>query len=347
MGEMTASNATAERNAASIAANVFSIAKIMLWINSGCNARCKSCDIWREKPGHSLTASQIRGWLPEWQELGLKTVVVCGEPLLHPKLWEIVAAIRDGGITVELLTNGFLLDRHATQVTQYIKELRVSLDGPEEIHNLMRGRRNAFEKLQDGIQAVRAIEPGFRIDGRCHIHHQNFRLMRETIKDAKRIGLSGLSFSGTDFSNAEAFRRADTINDEYSRLFNISGDALVELQQVLETLVEKHSDDFRSRFLTDSPEKLKHLILDYYRDLNGGARRHIKCNSPWTSAVIEYDGTVRPCFPMPAYGKIGDMGTLKQTLNSQCACESRVALDVTTNETCRRCVDQTLNLFSK
>jgi MoaA/NifB/PqqE/SkfB family radical SAM enzyme len=61
------------------------------------------------------------------------------------------------------------------------------------------------------------------------------------------------------------------------------------------------------------------------------------CNAPWVSAVIEVDGTVRPCF---FHQKIGNLDgkTLDQVINGEEARRFRASLDVETNPICQRCV---------
>ena len=319
------------------------VSKLMLWLNSGCNARCSMCDIWREGVGRSLSADQVRDWAPEWKAQGLRTVVLCGESLMHPQLWEIVAGIRELGIRVELLSNGLLLRNHAANVVQYCDVLRVSLDGPFEVHNQMRGIATAFTKLKDGIVALRMVSSDYPVTGRCAVHRQNFRFLPETVRAAKELGLSGINFSGTDVHNEEAFRRFGRIDGEYVETLSIGGAELDEFSTQLDRLSDECAEEFSSGFITDSPEFLKQQVLGYYLDLAGRGKRTIRCNSPWTSAVLEYDGTVRPCFPMPAFGNIVQLGGLGGTANSEAADRARAALTVQTNAICRRCVDQTVN----
>ncbi|HYM11884.1 MAG TPA: SPASM domain-containing protein, partial [Bryobacterales bacterium] len=62
-----------------------------------------------------------------------------------------------------------------------------------------------------------------------------------------------------------------------------------------------------------------------------------RCNAPWVSAVVESDGTVRPCFFHQPVGSVRGRG-LREVLNSPQAVEFRRSLDVSTNPICRRCV---------
>ncbi|MCY0933937.1 radical SAM protein [Streptomyces sp. H34-S4] len=322
---------------------VSKLAKLMLWMNSGCNARCRMCDIWREKPGRTLTVADIARWAPEWREVGIGTVVLCGESLMHPDVWPVVSEIRHQGIRVELLSNGLLLTRHAREVGTYCEVLRVSLDGPRAVHDRMRNVPRAYDRLRSGIAALREAFPSFPVDARCAVHRQNYQHLSATVDAAKELGVRSLSFSGTDVYNEEAFRRFDTIDQRYVESLVIGPEELEGLEGSLNLLWQEHAADFASGFLSDTPEQLDNLLLTYYRSLSGKDSRTIQCNAPWTSVILEYDGTLRPCFPMPAYAAAAEGATLLDTLNSPSAVAFRRNLDVTSNATCQRCVDQSVN----
>jgi MoaA/NifB/PqqE/SkfB family radical SAM enzyme len=323
---------------------ITTLSKLMLWPSSGCNAKCKSCDIWQEKAGVSLSYEQIKEWVPQWKALSLKTVVICGEPLMYADLWKVIDEIQAHNIRVELLTNGLLLERNAQNVVNHVKVVRVSLDGPEDHHNVSRGRSSAFAKLEAGVKAVRALDPNFDIAGRCHIHAHNFKHLVETVRAAQRLSLSGISFSATDSSNQEAFRREATVDANYTEQFAIRGNALQELEQELQKLYSVCEPEFNSGFISDSPEKLNNIILGYYKELDGGPKRALRCNSPWSSAVVEYNGVLRPCFPMAAFANAKDYPSFSEALNSPEAMKIREILNVEGNPICRACVDQSWNL---
>jgi Fe-coproporphyrin III synthase len=62
------------------------------------------------------------------------------------------------------------------------------------------------------------------------------------------------------------------------------------------------------------------------------------CNAPWTSAVVESDGTVRPCFFHAPIGRIGNGTGFRDVLNGPQAIAFRASLDIATNPVCRQCV---------
>ncbi|MBE0572400.1 MAG: SPASM domain-containing protein, partial [Ignavibacteriaceae bacterium] len=59
--------------------------------------------------------------------------------------------------------------------------------------------------------------------------------------------------------------------------------------------------------------------------------------APWVSAVIEADGSVRPCFFHEVIGDIRE-AYLADIINSEKSISFRKNLDVQTNPICKKCV---------
>ena len=107
--------------------------------------------------------------------------------------------------------------------------------------------------------------------------------------------------------------------------------------QRLQSEIDRLLLDPISSMVAETPAKLRRIV-DYFRALANGAEPEAPlCNAPWVSAVLDYDGTVRPCFFQPSIGNAKD-ASLAGALNSERAREFRRTLDVATNSICRRCV---------
>ena len=111
---------------------------------------------------------------------------------------------------------------------------------------------------------------------------------------------------------------------------------LPELLQVINRIVSK-SEDFNSRFIAESPEKIRQIYQYYAAFYNLNPFPYKKCNAPWVSTVIEANGDVRPCFFHDVIGNIRD-SSLASILNSDAAFNFRKTLDMSTNATCVKCV---------
>src|SRR4029079_7168448 len=125
------------------------------------------CDIWRVTTRDELSPAEIAGWMADWRSLGVRRVVLSGgEALLHSNLWELCDHLRAAGIGITILSTGLLLRRHAAELVQRCDDVVVSLDGPREIHNHIRNIPRAYEKLAEGLAAVRVAGPRVALSAR-------------------------------------------------------------------------------------------------------------------------------------------------------------------------------------
>ena len=118
------------------------------------------CDIWRLSTKSEIETKEVAAWLSEWRAFGVKRVVLGGgEALLHSHLWEMCELLRQADIGITVLSTGLLLRRHALELVRYCDDVVVSLDGPREIHDKIRNIPRAYDRLADGVAAVKAAEP--------------------------------------------------------------------------------------------------------------------------------------------------------------------------------------------
>lgn len=121
-----------------------------------CNSRCSMCDIWRAKAAENLLPTDYRA-LPST----LKNVnITGGEPFLRTDLGDIVFEIRKRCPKARLVisTNGFLTKRIA-EVAKSFTELgiRISIDGPADVHDRIRGVNGAYERALETIVKLKEL----------------------------------------------------------------------------------------------------------------------------------------------------------------------------------------------
>ena len=312
---------------------------LILYPHSRCNCRCLMCDIWRARGKGELTVEDAARWLPEWRELGVRRIVLSGgEALLHSDLDAFCAPLHAAGIGITLLSTGLLLRRDAESLVRWCDDVIVSLDGPRPVHDRIRNVARAYDKLAEGVAAVRAADPDVAISGRCTVQRENFRDLRATVQAARELGLDRISLLAADVTS-EAFNRPGGWEPERTAAVALEADDLPLLAAELDALEREHAADFDAGFIAESPEKLRRRLLYYFAALLGrGDFAPVECNAPWVSAVVEADGQVRPCFFQPALGNLRTAGSLAAVLNSPEAVAWRQGLDMTRNEICRRCV---------
>jgi MoaA/NifB/PqqE/SkfB family radical SAM enzyme len=296
------------------------------------------CDIWKDNKNlKQLTENDIIDLLISLKKLGTKQVLMSGgEALLNPNFFRFCEILRNQKIRVSLLSTGITIKKNAGQVVKSVNDIIVSLDGDEPTHNLIRNIPDAYQKLKEGVQEVKSIDPRFRITGRTVIHRMNYRIWPSIIESAKEIGLDQISFLPADVSS-HAFNREILWTDHRQHEVLIGDDQLKELKTITENIIENYTTGNYEGFIAENPEKLR-KIHDYYAAFYGhNSFPFKKCNAPWVSAVVEADGTVRPCFFHPAMGNIRQQ-PFNEIINSDKSIRFRKELDMSKDETCVKCV---------
>jgi MoaA/NifB/PqqE/SkfB family radical SAM enzyme len=174
------------------------------------------------------------------------------------------------------------------------------------------------------------------IHGRCTVQKSNFRYLRDTVRAAHTLGLDSISFLAADVTS-EAFNRPLGWPRERQASIALDDSDVVGLDLEISTLISDCRQEIESGFISETPEKLRRIVTHYQAHL-----RHVQpvaphCNAPWVSAVVEADGTVRPCFFHRPIGNIHE-ANLRDVLNGEPAMKFRRELDVARNPVCQKCV---------
>jgi MoaA/NifB/PqqE/SkfB family radical SAM enzyme len=303
--------------------------------HSRCNCRCVMCDIWKGTDSRELTAEELEGHLESIRKLGVEWIVFSGgEPLMHSDLFRLCAMLREHGIRLTLLSTGLLLERNARAIAESLDEVILSLDGPRATHTLIRRIPRAFDMLASGALALKTMRPDFPIHARFTVQRLNCTQLRDTAWAARKMGLDGISFLAADV-NSTAFNRPEGWPQSKTDQVALSLENLKALEEELELLI---ADQALSGFVAESPAKLRRIAAHFRSVLGLTTPIAPVCNAPWVSAVLETDGTVRPCFFHPALGQVSSDRSLIDIVNGPLAIDFRANLNVATNLICRRCV---------
>ncbi len=311
---------------------------LVLMPHSRCNCRCVMCDIWKANhEKREIAAEELEKHLIAFRKLGLKKVALSGgEALMHSNLWLFCDLLHSIDVKISLLSTGVTLKQHAKEVLQHCDDLIVSLDGSREIHNLIRNIPNAFERLEEGVKALKTASARFRITGRSVLQKKNFRDFPGIVRAAKDLGLDQISFLAADVTS-EAFNRPDPWKVERVSEVALTASEVAELSALLEKSFVDFEEEYEQKFIAESPAKMRALAIYYLAILGLEKFPSKKCNAPWISAVIESNGDVLPCFFHKAYGNIYQ-NSFQEIINSPRAVSFRKKLDIDKDLTCQRCV---------
>jgi len=302
------------------------------------------CDIWQGNANQQrLSQQDIESLLDSFRALGTRWVVMSGgEAFMNPNLFQLCRLLKDNGIQkISILSTGLLLKKFAAEVVREVDEVIVSLDGSEPVHDAIRRVPRAYQRLLEGVQSVKNSQSDFAISGRCVIQRLNFADWPHIVDAAHAIGLDQISFLAADVST-DAFNRPELWDEGRTEEVNLTPEQLPQMKDVLEALIRDYAEDFDRDFIAESPAKLWR-IYEYYAALHHeGPFPAVQCNAPWVSAVVEADGTVRPCYFHRPMGNIRDT-PLIELVNQPEEIAFRQNLDLDRDEICRKCVC-TLNL---
>jgi MoaA/NifB/PqqE/SkfB family radical SAM enzyme len=79
------------------------------------------------------------------------------DEFLYPGLLDVLRHAKSLGLRTTVTTNGyFLQQRRLEPLRDFVDVLAVSLDGPPELHNRLRGSPRAFDRLGAGLKSLRA-----------------------------------------------------------------------------------------------------------------------------------------------------------------------------------------------
>ncbi|HUT35921.1 MAG TPA: radical SAM protein [Planctomycetota bacterium] len=148
-------------------------------VDFACNLRCEHCFAAAlEQPGRRTMAAADYARVAE-QAMRLGAVNFSfqgGEPLLFPRLREVIAACRPSRNVISVTTNGTLLtpERVAELKSWGVDILTVSLDSAiAEEHDRFRGRAGTFEAALAGIE--RGLAAGMHVTLGAVVTHQSLR----------------------------------------------------------------------------------------------------------------------------------------------------------------------------
>lgn len=141
---------------------------IYLSINSVCNLKCKMCDVGTQNQDANfyknlrldgnrdqLSFDEFKNLIDQVKHFKPMIGITSTEPLLYRDLVRCIEYCNQNGMKMLITTGGFLLPKFAQDfVRTGLKRLFVSIDGPPEIHNQIRGVKDSFERSTDGIRLV-------------------------------------------------------------------------------------------------------------------------------------------------------------------------------------------------
>ena len=134
-----------------------------LTITNRCNLKCRMCGQWSENGYMRSQAFAPEMALSDWKRVideisGHQVdhlLIRGGEPFLFPDIVGLIEHIAAKGIPLSIDTNGTMLGKFAGEISRIAGlHLTISVDGPEEIHDKVRGVKGCFAMIRDGLKKL-------------------------------------------------------------------------------------------------------------------------------------------------------------------------------------------------
>jgi len=288
---------------------------LVLGVNNVCNLHCKMCDVGLGN-NETVFAQNLTGTQPLNMPLALITKIIdetarlfpgtklgyaFTEPLVYPHLIESLALAQQHDLYTTITTNALTLPQKAEALSDTgLNEIFISLDGPEDIHNYIRGNERSFQKAVEGIEKLLSLKKRPEISVFCVITEWNIGHLVEFVDFFKSMPLKEIGFMHTNFTPEWL---ANEHNEKYGSLypatFSNTGEISIENMD-LDRLwgeiekIKSRSYPFRVSF---SPElKSAEQLKEFY--LNPSVLFGKRCNDAFRNIMIKSDGSV-----IPAHGR--------------------------------------------
>ncbi|MEO0683509.1 MAG: polysaccharide pyruvyl transferase family protein [Cyanobacteria bacterium J06649_11] len=198
-----------------------------LLVNDVCNSRCQMCLIWNNKKSRELSVNELNEILKDDLFSEIEYVGVSGgEPTLRsdlPEIFRTICSKKPKVKGVGVITNGIIEDIVKSRILESAAicesldipfNVMFSLDGLDDVHDTVRGRKNNFRSIQSLINFFHH-ETNIPTSFGCTITASNALYVDELLDYAETEGLYGR------FRIAEFIQRLyNDDQSEYIRAFD-------------------------------------------------------------------------------------------------------------------------------
>ncbi len=212
-----------------------------------CNLKCRHCYSYTAEKNEreELDTGTAKKMIDSSERINSPVILFSGgEPLMRDDIFELIEYTKKKGLTAVISTNGTMLgEKTAVRLKELgLKYAGISIDGPEEFHDLFRGMQGAFEKSMSAFQACR--KAGLRAGLRFTITRQNYEFIPFIFelaveKNIKRICFYHLINTGRAMEN-ESSPAPEQTKQSLDTIFRFSEKYQNSLEEVL--TVGNHAD---------------------------------------------------------------------------------------------------------
>ena len=295
---------------------------IVVFLTDRCNLRCSFCAQWgdnglrRGKPPDVMKPANLEKLLKQVHLWKPVIILMGGEPLMYPEWRWAVKEVSSYGMHSVLITNGTLLaDKALDLVKSGLGTISLSLDGPKEVHDKIRGN-GAFDKVIEGIEAIERAKkvqkksnPEITIS--ATISEDTYKTLPELIEFLKNYPITRLSIQHLYFITEKQMRDHNIAFKGMFGIESLNVESLVMEPgrihiEKLKRIVEKITNNkYPFEVVFAPPHPIEDLDVYYGKPEDYVRKFPETCQFIWRSAAIYPDGQVTPCLNFGA-GRISE-----------------------------------------
>lgn len=269
-----------------------------------CNLQCSMC-FEKLRPQHKEMS--VHDWcriVEHVKKFRPRIHLSGGEPFIYPGIMELITCIKKHGLFLTITTNGTYLEEYAEDIIRLkVNRIHVSIDGPQEIHDRIRGVPGTYDRIIEGLHRLlkhkKSALPAIRINSMLNfsdldanravveigntINAESVQLLHPLYTDKQTLATHQQFLHRKLHRNLNYWHSADVAcakPDDYKRTFS----ELVRIQKTSSIPVEV--------FPKFDCEQLK----AYYSDPNAFSKSYKgECRAMWNTATILANGEMESC----------------------------------------------------
>lgn len=296
-------------------------------VNNRCNLRCSYCDLSHgraEEEGshntkvmHNVIDPRVKYELPlevckrvidesAWYRPTIR--IPWMESLLYSQLIPFIEYTKEKGLPFSMLTNGLLLPKFADRLGALeIDALRVSLDGPAEVHNSLCGVAGAHAQIVKGLQMLveERERRGIDLQLGCYftVNDKNYDAIAAFIDDLDARGLLKEMFVGIYMFNYISKAMVEKHNSEHAEVSGATVEETsaqyVDLSKIDAATILRQKKYIEDRYISRGARinfrpNFTRENLDFCLSDESGVYPESRCETHWHTLFINPEGFVKP-----------------------------------------------------
>lgn len=285
--------------------------EFILSLTYRCNLNCSMCtqygDGFKQNAPEDMSIEQWQSFFETVSDVypKPKMLLMGGEPLLYKDFDKLFEMTQRYGFSVQIVTNGVLLDKHIEQISKSDATITISLDGLGETHDSIRNKKGTFKKVIENINKIEEYQKkgsNIKLCINCVLLPDNIDELSEFLCFLQEKNIDIVTFQHLQFSSYELNKLSDEqwrhrLNKSYSgglippKQYKINRN----YAEKLITAIDKLKDVCKTNAFV-FPALEDNEIIDYYLDKNLDKIRTGRiCTTPWVNPTIHSNGDVSNC----------------------------------------------------